>query len=35
MRVFGELPPDWEEKRKYCKWKAVDINRALKEGRVP
>jgi len=33
MNVFEELPPDWEEKRKYCKWKANDIAKALKEGR--
>lgn len=35
MNVFDELPPDWEEKRKYSKWKANDILRAIKEGRVP
>mmetsp|Transcript_60256 Transcript_60256/g.68653 ORF Transcript_60256/g.68653 Transcript_60256/m.68653 type:complete len:338 (+) Transcript_60256:31-1044(+) len=35
LGVFGELEPDWEEKRKYCKWKAVDISRAFKEGREP
>ena len=35
MNVFEELPPDWEEKRKYCKWKANDIAKALKEGRQP
>eukprot|EP00358_Blepharisma_japonicum_P006550 CAMPEP_0202940566 /NCGR_PEP_ID=MMETSP1395-20130829/701_1 /ASSEMBLY_ACC=CAM_ASM_000871 /TAXON_ID=5961 /ORGANISM="Blepharisma japonicum, Strain Stock R1072" /LENGTH=298 /DNA_ID=CAMNT_0049635119 /DNA_START=90 /DNA_END=984 /DNA_ORIENTATION=- len=35
MRVFEELPPDWEEKRVYCKWKANDISKALKSGLVP
>mmetsp|Transcript_18950 Transcript_18950/g.34296 ORF Transcript_18950/g.34296 Transcript_18950/m.34296 type:complete len:310 (+) Transcript_18950:437-1366(+) len=35
MNVFDQLPPDWEEKRIYCKWKASDINTAIKEGRTP
>jgi Vta1 like len=35
MNVFEELPPDWEEKRKYCKWKAADILKALKRGEKP
>jgi vacuolar protein sorting-associated protein VTA1 len=35
MNVFEPLPPDWEEKRLYCKWKARDINAAIKEGRRP
>ncbi|KAL8046324.1 hypothetical protein ABFX02_08G170600 [Erythranthe guttata] len=32
---FGELQPDLEQKQKYAAWKAVDIRRALKEGRTP
>lgn len=35
MGVFEELPPDWVEKRKYCKWKAADILKALKKGEQP
>ena len=35
MNVFGELPPDWVEKRKYCKWKAADILKAIKKGERP
>ena len=35
MGVFEELPPDWVEKRKYCKWKAADILKALKRGEQP
>lgn len=32
---FGELPPDIQEKQKYASWKAVDIRKALAEGRKP
>nr|XP_024391523.1 protein HOMOLOG OF MAMMALIAN LYST-INTERACTING PROTEIN 5-like [Physcomitrium patens] len=32
---FGELPPDILEKQKYASWKAVDIRKALSEGRKP
>ncbi|KAF4698476.1 Vacuolar protein sorting-associated protein vta1 [Perkinsus olseni] len=31
----GTLPPDLEEKRKYAKFKAVYINKCLKEGTTP
>ncbi|KAF4693484.1 Vacuolar protein sorting-associated protein vta1 [Perkinsus olseni] len=31
----GTLPPDLEEKRKYAKFKAVYINKCLKEGSTP
>lgn len=33
--VMGPLPPTWEDKRKYCLWKAADIAKAIKERRVP
>ncbi|CAK9225502.1 unnamed protein product [Sphagnum troendelagicum] len=32
---FGELQPDILEKQKYASWKAVDIRKALSEGRKP
>ncbi|KAL7751589.1 hypothetical protein RI367_003053 [Sorochytrium milnesiophthora] len=35
LHVFGEINPEIEEKIKYSKWKAADIVKALKEGRVP
>ncbi|KAJ3123514.1 hypothetical protein HK098_001861 [Nowakowskiella sp. JEL0407] len=35
LRVFGDVDTDIEEKIKYAKFKAVDILKALKEGRVP
>ena len=31
----GPLSPAWEDKRKYCLWKAADIAKAIKERRVP
>jgi len=35
MKQFGELSEEWREKQKYAKWKAVDINTALKNGLTP
>ncbi|XP_043691403.1 protein HOMOLOG OF MAMMALIAN LYST-INTERACTING PROTEIN 5 [Telopea speciosissima] len=35
LNQFGELQPDLEQKQKYAAWKAVDIRKALKEGRKP
>jgi vacuolar protein sorting-associated protein VTA1 len=35
LKVFGELDQQIVEKIRYAKWKATDISRALKEGRVP
>ncbi|XP_042492719.1 protein HOMOLOG OF MAMMALIAN LYST-INTERACTING PROTEIN 5-like [Macadamia integrifolia] len=35
LNQFGELQPDLEQKQKYAAWKAVDIRKALKEGRRP
>ncbi|KAG0611740.1 hypothetical protein M758_7G161700 [Ceratodon purpureus] len=32
---FGELPPDILEKQKYASWKAVDIRKALSQGKKP
>ena len=32
---WGDVPEDWNKKRKYCKFKAVDIFKALKQGLVP
>ena len=34
-RQWGELASDLEQKIKYAMWKAADINKAIKEGRVP
>lgn len=33
--VIGPLSPAWEDKRKYCIWKAADIVKAIKERRAP
>jgi len=35
LSVFGALEPEWEERAKYCKYKAGTILKALKEGRQP
>ncbi|KAK4517593.1 uncharacterized protein ATC70_000933 [Mucor velutinosus] len=35
LKTFGELDPETEAKIKYSKWKAADIMKALREGRVP
>ncbi|TPX34335.1 hypothetical protein SmJEL517_g02940 [Synchytrium microbalum] len=35
LRTFGELDGEIEEKIKYSKYKAADIMKALREGRVP
>ncbi|XP_057430756.1 protein HOMOLOG OF MAMMALIAN LYST-INTERACTING PROTEIN 5-like [Lotus japonicus] len=35
LNQFGTLEPDLEQKQKYAAWKAVDIRKALKEGRKP
>ncbi|KAL6999202.1 hypothetical protein U1Q18_000362 [Sarracenia purpurea var. burkii] len=35
LNQFGEVQPDLEQKQKYAAWKAVDIRKALKEGRKP
>jgi vacuolar protein sorting-associated protein VTA1 len=35
MNVFGDLEPDIAERSKYAKWKAVDILKAISEGRTP
>ncbi|CAI9760398.1 unnamed protein product [Fraxinus pennsylvanica] len=35
INQFGELQPDLEQKQKYAAWKAVDIRKAIKEGRKP
>ena len=35
LKTFGELDPEVEAKIKYSKWKAADIMKALREGRVP
>jgi hypothetical protein len=31
----GELPVDMAERQQYAAWKAADIRKALREGRVP
>jgi vacuolar protein sorting-associated protein VTA1 len=35
LRVFGDLDQETQDKIKYAKFKAADIIKALKEGRVP
>lgn len=35
MKTFGDLDAETEAKIKYSKWKAADIMKALREGRVP
>ncbi|KAI9477983.1 MAG: Vta1 like-domain-containing protein [Benjaminiella poitrasii] len=35
LKTFGEIDPEVEAKIKYSKWKATDIVKALREGRVP
>ncbi|KAF7831335.1 MAMMALIAN LYST-INTERACTING PROTEIN 5-like protein [Senna tora] len=35
LNQFGAVQPDLEQKQKYAAWKAVDIRKALKEGRKP
>ncbi|KAJ1553058.1 hypothetical protein HK096_009393 [Nowakowskiella sp. JEL0078] len=35
LKVFGEIDSELEEKIKYAKFKAVDILKAFKEGRIP
>ncbi|RIA85393.1 Vta1 like-domain-containing protein [Glomus cerebriforme] len=35
LKIFGDISPEIERKIKYAKWKAVDITKALKEGRTP
>jgi vacuolar protein sorting-associated protein VTA1 len=35
LQQFGALPTDLVDMRKYCKWKAADILKAIKEGRKP
>lgn len=35
MQQFGELSPEIKQKLKYAKWKAIDIHKALSQGRKP
>lgn len=35
FNFFGSISSEWSEKRKYCKFKAIDIMGALKKGEVP
>lgn len=35
LKTFGDLDSETEAKIKYSKWKAADIMKALREGRVP
>ncbi|KAI8985960.1 Vta1 like-domain-containing protein [Pilobolus umbonatus] len=35
LKTFGEVDSEVEGKIKYAKWKATDIMKALREGRVP
>lgn len=35
LTLFGELTPEWENRKKYCVYKAGTIMKALKAGEVP
>ncbi|KAG0263782.1 hypothetical protein DFQ27_001607 [Actinomortierella ambigua] len=35
LKVFGEIDSDTEEKIKYSKWRAAEIVKAIRDGRVP
>jgi len=35
LAVFGEIPEDFQEKKKYAKWKCLDIKNALDSGVTP
>lgn len=35
LNQFGDLPEDMAERQQYAAWKAADIRKALREGRVP
>ncbi|KAI8333712.1 Vta1 like-domain-containing protein [Chlamydoabsidia padenii] len=35
LKTFNDLDPEVEAKIKYAKWKAADIIKAIREGRVP
>ncbi|XP_078165747.1 hydroxyproline-rich glycoprotein family protein isoform X2 [Carex rostrata] len=35
LTQFGEVQPELEQKQKYAIWKAADIRKAIKEGRMP
>jgi len=35
LNSFGEIPPEWQEREKYCKYKAGTILKCLKNGEVP
>jgi vacuolar protein sorting-associated protein VTA1 len=35
LKQFGELDPEVAEMSRYAKWKALDIMKAIREGRVP
>jgi len=32
---YGDIPQEWVEKKKYCKFKAVDIMSCFKKGEIP
>ncbi|KAK0565598.1 hypothetical protein OC861_003692 [Tilletia horrida] len=35
LNVFGPLEAETAEKQKYAKWRAAEVSKAIKEGRVP
>jgi hypothetical protein len=35
LSMLGPLSPEWENRRKYCIYKAGTINKCLKAGEVP
>ena len=35
LTLFGALTPEWEERRKYCVYKAGTIMKCLKSGETP
>ena len=35
LSLFGEMSPEWQERRKYCVYKAGTIMKGLKTGEMP
>ena len=35
LTVFGQMDPEWQERAKYCKYKAGTILKCLKNGEEP
>ena len=35
LSIFGNLESEWQEREKYCKYKAATILKAIKNGEEP